>query len=467
MGTPHPDRPRAAATDERTVGARTPCSTVAAVPNGLPGVPVRRLRLLTRDLRTSDTGKAGALAGASLANNAIQLVFTVAVNRILGNEGYGALAALVSAFLILYVGGQSVQAAAAREVALGRLGDHAELARTLRGWTRSVLLSLVVLAMLGALLRAPLAEVTGTPEHPWAAAAIPSTGAIWLLVSLQRGVLQGLHAFRPVGVSIVGEAFTRLVLGLTLAALAGVTGAFVATLLVFAVLSTFLSRSIAVRLAGTGAATAPAHRLRELVAGGLVAIGGLLLLAVLQNVDVIIARHQLGDDRAGSYAVAAVAAKAVVWVAIGVGLQLLPQATARAAAGLDPRPVLFRALAVLAVVATPALVIFALVPDLLLRTAFGPDTVDAASSLIVLGAAMTLLAVAYLTVQYLIALGHVGFLWVLGTVAGVEIAVLAAGDFSILGFSGIVAGAQLLVATAVLTLALRTRPAGRTAPASA
>ena len=63
---------------------------------------------------------------------------------------------------------------------------------------------------------------------------------------------------------------------------------------------------------------------------------GLFLLASLQNVDVILAKHQLGGDAAGSYAAAAVAAKAVVWVAIGVGLHLLPEATRRAAAG--PRP---------------------------------------------------------------------------------------------------------------------------------
>ena len=71
---------------------------------------------------------------------------------------------------------------------------------------------------------------------------------------------------------------------------------------------------------------------------------GLFLLASLQNIDVIVAKHQLGVDAAGSYAAAAVAAKAVVWVAIGIGLHLLPEATRRAAAGLDPRPVLLRAL---------------------------------------------------------------------------------------------------------------------------
>ena len=70
-----------------------------------------------------------------------------------------------------------------------------------------------------------------------------------------------------------------------------------------------------------------------------------------------------------------------MWVAIGVGLQLLPEATRRAASGLDPRPALLRALAVLAAVATPALIIFTFVADPLLRIAFGADLTDASSAL--------------------------------------------------------------------------------------
>jgi O-antigen/teichoic acid export membrane protein len=155
--------------------------------------------------------------------------------------------------------------------------------------------------------------------------------------------------------------------------------------------------------------------------------------------------------------VAAVAAKAVVWVAIGVGLHLLPEATRRAAAGLDPRPALLRALAVLAAVAAPALLIFALVPGLLLRVAFGPDLTEGADALPVLGVAMTLLAIAYLTVQYMVALGELRFVWVLGVVAIVEPFLLSAGHLTLLSFAIVVLGLQLVAASAVLALGLRAR----------
>src|SRR3954469_6956750 len=95
-------------------------------------------------LRRSESGKAAGLAAATLVNNAIQLVFTVVFTRLLGATGYGTLAALISAFLILLVAGQSVQVAAAREAALDRLGHPGAIRATLRAWTHRLLLALVV-----------------------------------------------------------------------------------------------------------------------------------------------------------------------------------------------------------------------------------------------------------------------------------------------------------------------------------
>jgi O-antigen/teichoic acid export membrane protein len=322
----------------------------------------------------------------------------------------------------------------------------------------------LVLAVLGVVLRGPLADLLGTPEHAWAVAGLLPTGSLWLLLSLQRGVLQGLGMYAPVGISIVGEAIGRIVCAVALwGAGLGVAGAYLGNPLAFVLMALWLSRVLARRLgapvvdgAGEGVERT-ARPLLGLVGDNWLPILGLLLLAALQNVDVIVGRHQFDGDGAGSYAAAAVAAKSVVWVAIGVGLQLLPEATRRAAAGLDPRPALLRALAVLAAVAAPALLIFALVPHLLMKVAFGPELTQASSALPVLGVAMTLLAVAYLTVQYMVALGELKFVWVLGIVAIVEPFLLSAGDFTLLSFATVVLGLQLVAASAVLALGLRAR----------
>jgi O-antigen/teichoic acid export membrane protein len=268
-----------------------------------------------------------------------------------------------------------------------------------------------------------------------------------------------MHAYRPVGLSLVLEALGRLVCGLFLVALgAEVTGAFLGTPLAFALTAIWLGWEIHRRLGGANGAKT-ARSLQSLLAGAWAPIGGLALLALLQNIDVIIVKHQIGGDTAGSYAAAAVAAKAVVWVAIGIALHLLPEATRRAAAGLDPLPVLKQSFVVLAVIAVPALAIFAAFPEQLMRIAFGPDLTQAADALPVLGLAMTLLAVAYLTVQYMLALGRTSFLWVLGIVAVLEPIVLSMASYGVVQYAVIVLALQCLAAAGVLALGLRARSA--------
>jgi glycosyltransferase involved in cell wall biosynthesis/O-antigen/teichoic acid export membrane protein len=417
-------------------------------------------------LRRSESGKAAGLAAATLLNNAVQLLFTVVFTRLLGANGYGTLAALISAFLILLVAGQSVQMAAAREAALDRLGHPEAVRATLRAWTQRLLLALVVVTALSALFRTQIAAAVGVGEAPWGAAAILPTGVLWMLLSLQRGALQGLRAYAPVGTSIVAEGVGRLLCALALFALGlGVTGAMLGTPLAFVLVAVGLEVVLHKRVGPVVRTDRGVRSLRGLVGDGWVPILGLILLAALQNMDVIVAKHRLGADAAGSYAAAAVAAKSVVWVAIGIGLHLLPEATRRSAAGLDPRPVLLRALAILVAIAAPALLIFALAPDLLLRLAFGPDLTLAADALIFLGLAMTLLAVAYLTVQYMVALGETRFLWVLAVVAIAEPILLSATHLTITGFAGIVFAVQCVVAASVLALGLRARR-GRVAQAT-
>jgi hypothetical protein len=72
---------------------------------------------------------------------------------------------------------------------------------------------------------------------------------------------------------------------------------------------------------------------------------------------------------------------------------------------------------------------------------------------------MTLLAVAYLTVQYMVALGETRFLWVLLVIACAEPVLLSVNHLSITGFAGIVFAVQCVVATSVLALGLRARRA--------
>ena len=404
-----------------------------------------------------ETGKAIGLAAATMAANLVAVVFTVVFTRILGAGGYGSLAALLNATVILFVPGAALQVAAAREATLGRLGRDGELAGTLARWSRHILGGLAAIAVISVAARRPLADVMNL-DQAWAAAAVPVTGVMWLLLCLQRGLLQSARAYREVGLSVLFEALGRLVLAIALVS-AGldVTGAFLGTLASVALTASALAWLLRHRLGPPDRHSRP-HPLPALARGAALPIAALTLVAALQNVDVIMAKHVLAASVAGVYAASTVAAKAVVWIAVGLGFWVLPEATRRRAAGRDPRGVLLRALAVIAVLAAGALAIFAAVPQLLLRTAFGADYESGAGVLLQLGAAYALFAVSYLCVQFLLGLHRRAFALLLALMAVAEpLLLLDAGDLAAFARTVLLVHATTAVLLLAVSLGRRAR----------
>ena len=191
-----------------------------------------------------------------------------------------------------------------------------------------------------------------------------------------------------------------------------------------------------------------------------VPIGGLIIIAVLQNIDIIAAKHRLpGKELQSSYAATAVAAKVLIWVAIGASLYLVPEVSRRGAEGKPTRPVLFRALGIIFVCAIPVLLIFAVAAKPLLKIAFGANRTAASDSLLVLGLAFTILACTYLAIQYMLAQQRTWFLLPLGLVAVAEPILLLNASTKPANFAAVVLGIQAAAAIVAFTIALW--PSGR------
>ena len=416
---------------------------------------LKRLAPALDGLRSSDTGKAVGLAGAMIANNVIALVASIVFARLLND--YGALAALVSYFLILSVVGLALQVATARDGVLGRLGEGADLVATLERWGRSLAAFTLVATIVSILLRQPIADLVGVPHQAWAASAGIPAGCAYLAVSIMRGALQGIGAYRPVGISLVGEQTVRLIAGSVLAVIGlGVAGAYLGGLIAFVAMAGYcmleLRRRLGLEHASEGVSAFGLWR--QLRAAG-VAIAALGVIQFLQNIDLIIAKHQFSEKVASSYAVAAVAAKVLIWVAIGVGFYLVPETSRLRSTGADTRPVLLRATAIIAACTIPCLLIFWLGADQLLTLVFGPKRAIASSALLPLGAAFSVLAGTYLAVQYMLALRRSRFLIAIGAVAVIEPVLLLQAPNNPAGFATVVLGVQVLGAVLAYGLALR------------
>jgi O-antigen/teichoic acid export membrane protein len=423
-------------------------------------------------LRGSDTSKAAGLAAAMIVNNVIGLVTSVAFARLLTD--YGALAALVSYLTILTVFGQALQVATAREGVLGHLGEGEELLATLERWAKTLALFTVLATVVSILLRQPIADLVGVKHQGWAAAAGIPAGCLYLAVCTLRGALQGVGDYKTVGLSLIGEASVRLIAGAALAEIGlGIGGAYVGSLVAYVAMTTYCAARLYGQLAG------PTHRrwrVRSAASGALgfprhvwaaiVPISALAVVQLLQNVDLITAKHQFSDRVATSYAVAAVAAKVVIWVAMGASFYLVPETSRRQSAGEDTRPVLARALAIIGVCAIPCLLIFAFGAHPLLVAVFGKKKAIASGALLPLGAAFTVLAATYLAVQYMLALKRVWFLAGIALIAVLEPILLLHAPKHPASFAGVVLIVQVVGALVAYGIALFVRP-GTAVPAPA
>ena len=171
------------------------------------------------------------------------------------------------------------------------------------------------------------------------------------------------------------------------------------------------------------------------------------------------AKHALSENAAGVYAATVVAAKAVVWIAIGLGFWVVPEATRRAASGADPRTVLARGAGASSARSPRARsTVFATVPALLLRTAFGPEYEAGDAVLLTLGAAYALLAATYIAVQFLLGLRQRWFAAALALVAIAEPILLASAN-DLDAFAGTVLAVQAVGAVLMLAVAATTRSA--------
>jgi O-antigen/teichoic acid export membrane protein len=184
----------------------------------------------------------------------------------------------------------------------------------------------------------------------------------------------------------------------------------------------------------------------------------LTLLLAIQELHVIVVKHEASGDAAGSYAVAAVAAKAIIWIAVGLGMYLVPEVARRAKLGEDARKILVRCLGLITGAGVPMVLLYVAAGKPLLEAVFGEDLTLAAGALPWLGLAMVLLASTYLAVQYLLALHRYRFIWMLAAGVVAEVLALAAIGDDLTRVAMALSALQAVCACVVVFLALRRRP---------
>jgi O-antigen/teichoic acid export membrane protein len=364
-----------------------------------------------------------ALAGA--ATGVAGIIVTVLLARILSNQGYGAYAQLVSLFLIISMPGSALIVAVVRRTASWRTaGSHLELARWAHQVHRRMYGLFGVFALLVAALCIPLSWLLAKPS-PVSVAFFMLGAGLWVLLCVDRGFLQGTQRYHGLAANYLVEGVARTIAILAFAAvlkLPGVAlGVFVGELATAFHARRGANRALA-ETTGDGLGKAPPHVRRDIVLDLFTALAALALLALLQNVDVLILGH-VNPRQAGSYAAVSIACKSLLLAAVVLGGYLLPEA---AISHHEGEHALRQLAATLGIIAVPAVVLIALgeiIPAQIIKLVFGVRYLGAEAAFAPLAIAMALLSATFIVTMYLLAHGH---RWVIALLApGALVATIA------------------------------------------
>jgi O-antigen/teichoic acid export membrane protein len=361
--------------------------------------------------------QAGPLAVGGLIANGLNVVATVAVARLLTTNQYGGIAQLLGLYFVLSMLGSALLVSVVRRITAMTTYGQGVAARE---WTsrlyRWAAVGVAVWSVLSVAVEGPISHALRLPDDGGVACTMIAAG-FWLLLSVDRAILQSHRRYASLGLSLIIEIGVRTVLVLTFAELGWGIWGYATGLLIGEVVATAQARGAGRRAWGYGAQAAlPADQSsasRTLSTDLAAALVGFAFLGVLQNADIILV-GRLHHSHAGSYAAISVASKALVFGAILLGSYILPEASIRWHQGGHALRQLGVTL-VFFLIPTAALLLVALaVPKQFITLFFGARLAGGAPAFATLVGAMACLGATVVLTNYLLGAARRWIVAVLG-----------------------------------------------------
>ncbi len=277
--------------------------------------------------------------------NAAAALVVIAIARLVSSRSYGEIAQLLGLFFILSMPGSAVLVGVVRRVTGLQAAGQCHL---VRGWVARVhrfgIIGLGIELVLVLALQGWIARWLGLPNGQGVVLILMAAG-IWILLSVDRGLLQAHRSYRPLAGNLLVEGGIRTAFVLVLVAGGFGVAGYALGVFISEVVATAHAHWLA-RRAWADPSTAPVVRdaggdrpvtdrppeellaRRKLMADVSAAFVGLALLGLLQNIDVILL-GRLDHANVGPYAAISVASKGLVFGALALGAYLLPEATIR------------------------------------------------------------------------------------------------------------------------------------------
>ena len=346
---------------------------------------------------------------ATMISHVFNFLFQVTMGRMLSPADYGTMNALLSTFLIAAILFASISMVVTRQSSTFKAQGQLEnirslLQRTYRRLYGVGLPALLVFSLLSPAVREFLHMDSTIPIILLGAAIVLSAS-----FPLNLAFLGGLQNFGALAVASGSLGPLRYLLCVLCVVLGlGISGVFIGHILCYLGLFFISYWPIRRALGHVGVSPNPPHHLflrayPELLAN--------LAFALMTQFDLVLVKHLFPSETVGTYAVAAILGRAVMYLPSGLVLALFPMVAENHVLKRNLTGVLWKALAYTFLLCGFGTLVYLLFPDFILRVLFDGKYLEAAPLLAYYGVVMLPLALLLITMNFHIARGHSG-VWV-------------------------------------------------------
>ena len=240
---------------------------------------------------------------------------------------------------------------------------------------------------------------------------------VTFVLSVSRGALQGLQKFKALGANIILESSLKLILSVTLVLAGfGLLGALwsvnIALFIVFFI-TIFSLRKIF---------SYESERVdrKEIYAKSLPILVAIIMLTAVYTLDVILVKHFFNPIAAGHYAAASLLAKIIFFASSSVSLVMFPKVAELHALKNNASDLLKKTLAFVAFLSIAGVTFYFLFSNFVVNFVFGAEYMSITPLIGLFGLAMGLFSIAFVLVNYYLALGRTKFIYVLLPICALE-----------------------------------------------
>ncbi|MBS3162246.1 oligosaccharide flippase family protein [Candidatus Woesearchaeota archaeon] len=350
---------------------------------------------------------------ATMIANASGYIYHLGMGRILGPADYGALGAILSLLYILLVPFNVIQTTLSKFVAKFKANDQENKIRYLFYYSlKKLSLYGIILAIISGFFWYNTIFPFLNLKYGISLVIVMSILVFFIfLLPINRGILQGLQTFKPLGINIVIEAITKLFFGFLLVMLGfGIVGAFIGIVLSYIIpfiisLWPLKKRYLSKKVEDIEIKSIYKYSFPVLIT--------MLSLTAFYSLDVILVKHYFNDISSGFYAAAALLGRIVFFASLSISMVMFPKVAEMDAMKKPNVHILNKALSIVALISAAISVGYFVLPKLIVMILFGSEYLEITSYIATFALLMSFFSLSYLLALYNLSVNRISFIFIL------------------------------------------------------